>query len=84
MASFDDIFDDASKDAATYAVFCCLRIVLLNDFLVRHSNIITNCFVDMVHDEEYETFKMILLEIHQNKVMDLSDILPFIDKDFYK
>ncbi len=84
MASFDDIFDDASKDAATYAVFCCMRLILLNDFLVRHSNIIMNHIVDMTRDEEYEKFITMLLYIHQTKVMDLSDILPFIDKDFYK
>jgi len=79
MPSFEDIHNQAAKDNASYAIFCCLRLVLLNDYLVSHSNLIMNYIVNMSNDAEYFNFLHILKQLHSEKILDIADIIPFID-----
>ncbi len=85
MSSFDEIFQNASEDRAAYAVFAVQRLVLLNHYLAQYANIGVKFYCDMTNDEECQFFMNVLIYMHQEKVMDLSDILPFIDPEiFYK
>lgn len=84
MATFDDIHNLASKDRATYAVFAIQRLVVLNHYLAQFGNIGIKFYCDMTTDEERLFFMKILMYLHQEKIMDLSDLLPFIDENFYK
>lgn len=85
MPSFDEIHKIASEDRAAYAVFAVQRLVLLNHYLAQYANIGVKFYCDMTTDEERQFFMNILMYMQQEKVMDLSDILPFIDPEiFYK
>ena len=70
----------SAEERAKLAVYACYRLVLLNVQLVISSDLPICFYADMKSEEDHSSFKNLLKYLHDNKVADLSILLPYIEK----
>lgn len=75
--TFDELVEQASRDRASFSVFACMRLILINYQLSIEVPDL-KLIVEMESEIEYDAFKSFVCLLHNEKVIDVSELLPFL------
>lgn len=70
----------AAVEKARLAVYACYRLVLLNVQLILTTDLPVDLFTEMKTEAEFDAFKNLIIQLHENKIGDFSVLLPYITK----